>query len=164
VAGVGARPTLPPCAGGRRPRRRPPPVDAVHARTREEVYFGRPDGRRHRSVGTPPLRVAAAAGTRRQTRQPIGRGLPVGRSPSRPPHRGVTRVRAGAAAVARRRRYAAQRFAAVADLQRANGVPRKGPMANVDRPLSINIPQPDCYGRHFPVVDLGGGAAHAWLR
>ena len=104
-------------------------------------------------------RVAAAAGTRRQPRQPIGPGLPVGRSPCRPPHEGALRVAVGAAAVARRRRYAAQRFTAVADLQRANGVPRKGPMAKVILPLTNSIPQPDCCGRRLLVVDLGGGAA-----
>ena len=159
-----ARPTLPPAASGSRPRRQPPPADTVHVCTRGKVLVGRPVGLRCRSVGTPALRAAVAAGTRRQPRQPIGRDIPVGRSPSRALHQGAARVRSGAAAVARRGRYAAQRFVAIADLQRANGLPRKGRIANVDRPLSNNIPQSDCYGRRLPVIDLGGGAASPCTR
>jgi len=67
---------------------------------------GRPDGRRRRSVGTPPPHLTAATGTQRPPRRPMGRGLPVGRTPSRLPHRGVARVRAGAAKAAHRRRRA----------------------------------------------------------
>ena len=53
-----------------------------------------------------PPRVAAAVGTRRPPRQPMGQVPPVGRTPIRPPHRGAARVRAGAAVAARRLRRA----------------------------------------------------------
>jgi len=46
----------PAAAGGRRPRQRPPRVDAVHVCTWGEVFVGRPNCRRRRNVGTPPRR------------------------------------------------------------------------------------------------------------
>ena len=56
-------------------------------------------------------------------------------------------------------RAAADLWPSGARLWRANGVPRKGQMGNVDRPLSNKIPQPGYYGQRLPVVDLGGRAA-----
>jgi len=86
----------------------PPPAGAPRRRwacARVGAACGaRPDGHRRRSVGIPPPHLAAATGTQRPPRRPMGRGPPVGRTPSRLPHRGVARVRAGVAEAARRRR------------------------------------------------------------
>ena len=103
--GLGARPNLPPTAAGRRPRRRlPPSTLRVCARGRGLWRPSRwPPAPQHRH---PPTPRGTGNGHAAALPPADGAGNPVGRTPSRPPHRGGAHGRAGVAAAARRRRRA----------------------------------------------------------
>jgi len=106
AAGIGARPTLPAAAARPRPHHPVPPVDAARVRACGLASGGRPAGRRRRSFGPPAATHGSSGGYAAAAPLAGGAGAPVGRTPSRIPHRGASRVRAGAAVVARRRRRA----------------------------------------------------------
>jgi len=102
---LGARLNLPPTAGGRRPGRRlPPSTLRVCARGRGLWRPPRwPPAPQHRH---PPTPRGTGGGHAAATPPEYGAGNPLGRTPSRPPHRCAAHGRAGVAAAARCRRRA----------------------------------------------------------